>query len=307
MRSTYNPLRRNRNIGTAKQGHGQNNDFTIPLVCHADRIWWENLGQDRLVNRNVGSLDLAFIIEDTRADCVHACTVKDVCNLLSLAPAADLTSLETFVFRQPTRKQWSVRPAWGRLAYSADLGLAGKKDRRQGPATFLKAVNPAKAWRWGRNLGPLDVLEVERLRGDGHVVEDTGKRLLFRSSQESIRATQLYRTLLHEIGHWVDWLMKVDRPAAKQSVPYEVLSDRYFARPRQVREQFVHRYASEMRERLMKAKRIPFASIPETDGGGRSPAVGWIMPDRPPPSCCAPESWAARRSVPAPAVFLRAA
>jgi len=269
MRSTYNPVRRNRNIGTANQGHGQNNAFTIPLVCHADRIWWENLGKHRVVNRNVGSLDLAFIIEDTREDCVHACTVEDVCNLLSLVPAADLTSLETFVFRQPTRKQWLVCPAWGRLAYSADLGLAGKKVRRQGPAIFLEAVNPAKVWRWGRDLGPLDALEVERLRNDGHVVEDTGKRLLFHSSQESIRATQLYRTLLHEIGHWVDWLLKVEQPAAKQSVPYEVLSDQYFARPLQEREQFAHRYASAMRERLMRAKRIPFTSIPEADGGGR--------------------------------------
>jgi hypothetical protein len=103
----------------------------------------------------------------------------------------------------------------------------------------------------------------------GHVVEDTGKSLLFHSSQEAIRATQLYRTLLHEIGHWVDWLLKVEQPAAKQSVPYEVLSDRYFARPFQEREQFAHRYASAMRERLMKAKRIPFTSVPEADGGGR--------------------------------------
>jgi hypothetical protein len=261
MRSTYNPLRRNRNIGTAKQGHGQNNAFTIPLVCHADRIWWENLGQHRVVNRNVGSLDLAFIIEDTREECIHSCTVEDVCNLLSLVPAADLMSLETVVFRQPTRKQWRVCPAWGRLAYSADLGLARKKVRRQGPAIFLEAVNPAEVWRWDRDLGPLDVLEVERLRNDGHVVEDTGKRLLFHSNQESIRATQLYRTLLHEIGHWVDWRMKVEQPAAKQSVPYEALADQFFARPVQEREQFAHRYASEMRERLMRSKRIPFSSI----------------------------------------------
>jgi hypothetical protein len=265
MRSTYNPLRRNRNIGTAKRGHGQKNAFTIPLVCHADRIWWENLGRHRIVNCKVGALDLVFIIEDTREDCVHACTVEDVCHILSMVPSADLVMLETFVFRQPTRKQWLVSPAWGRLAYSADLGLAGKKVRRQGPAVLLEAVNPTKVWKWDRDIGPLDALELERLRNDGHVIEDTGKRLAFHSSEISIRTTQLYRTLLHEIGHWVDWLKKVEQPAANQSAPYDVLADRYFARPSQEREQFAHRYASEIRKRLTKAKLIPFNSIPDNE------------------------------------------
>ena len=270
MRSTYNSLRRNRNIGTAKQGHGQKNAFTIPLVCHAERIWWENLGQHRIVNRNVGPFDLSFVIEKTRQDCVHACTVEDVCRVLSLVSPSDLVSLKTFVFRQPTRKQWQVSPAWGRLAYSADLGLMGKRVRRQGPAILLEAVNPEKAWSWGRDLGPLDALEVERLRNDGHVVENNGKRLLFHSSRASIRATQLYRTLLHEIGHWVDWLEKVERPAENQSIPYEVLADRYFARPVQERERFAHRYASTMRKQLAGAKLIPFSTIPDSDEGDAS-------------------------------------
>jgi len=261
MRSGYNALRRNRSIGTAKQGHGQNNALTIPFVCHADRIWYENLGPHRIVNRTVGLLDLAFVVEKTREDCIHACTVADVCHLLSLVPPADLESLQTFVFRQPTRKQWSISPAWGRIAYSADLGLTGKKVRRQGPAIFLEAVNSTKVWKWGKDLDPEDALEIERLRSDGHVVEDTGKRLLFRSSQESVRVTQLYRTLLHEIGHWVDWLEKVERPAANSSAPYDVLSDRYFARPDQERERFAHRYADTMRESLVAANLIPFDSI----------------------------------------------
>jgi hypothetical protein len=61
--------------------------------------------------------------------------------------------------------------------------------------------------------------------------------------------------------------MKVEQQAAKLSVPYQALADQYFARPVQEREQFAHRYASEMRERLMRSKRIPFSSISETGGG----------------------------------------
>lgn len=130
---------------------------------------------------------------------------------------------------------------------------------------MLEAMNPTKVWKWDRDIGPLDALALERLRNDGHVLEDTGKGLVFHSSQASIRTTQLYRTLLHEIGHWVDWLKKVEQPVANQSVPYDVLADRYFARTFQEREQFAHRYASEIRKRLMRAKLIPFSSIPDND------------------------------------------
>src|SRR6516162_5951860 len=107
MRNGYDPSRRNRNIGTSKRGHGQNNTLTIPLVCHAERTWWENLGPHNVLKRKVGSLEIVFVVERTRGDCVHACTIEDVCYLLSLLPAADLESLQTFVFRQSTRKQWS--------------------------------------------------------------------------------------------------------------------------------------------------------------------------------------------------------
>jgi hypothetical protein len=144
---------------------------------------------------------------------------------------------------------------------SAELGQSGKKVRRTGPAIFLEAVNPVAVWKWERNLSPADSLEIERLRTDGHSVEDTGKRFLFRSSLESVRATQLYRTLLHEIGHWVDWLEKVARPTETSPGLYDVLSDRYFARAPQERELFAHRYATELRKRLTSEKRIPFLRI----------------------------------------------
>jgi hypothetical protein len=258
MKSGYNAIRRNRNIGTARQGHRRNNTMKIPYVCHYERIWWENLAPHTLLKRHISHREITFIVEQTREDCRHACTVDDICHLLSLVPASDLESLETIVMRQSTRKQWLLDPAWGRLAYSADLGHPGKKTRRLGPAVFLEAVNPETVWKWSRSLGPEDSLEVERLKTDGHIVEDTGKLLLFHSTLESVRATQLYRTLPHEIGHWVDWLEEVVRPMRNSSGSYELLSDRYFARSKQERELFAHQYADALRKRLVSQGQIPF-------------------------------------------------
>ncbi len=256
----YNPVRRNRNIGTAKQGLGRNNALRIPSVCHEERVWWENLGPHTVLERSAGSRTLTFLVERTREDCEHACSVDDICQILSLVPAEDIESLDTIILRQPTRKQWLLSPAWGRLAYSAEFGQAGKKIRRTGPAILLEAINPAAVWKWGRDLSPADSLEVDRLREDGHSVEDTGKRFLFHSNLESVRATQLYRTLLHEIGHWVHWLRKVARPAEKSGL-HDVLADRFFAQPQKERELFAHQYADALRKRLIAEGGIPFARM----------------------------------------------
>lgn len=235
--------------------------MTIPSVCHCERVWWENLGPHIVSERTVGSLQIAFVIERTRAGCVHACTIDDICHVLSLVSVPDLESLETIVMRQSTRKQWSLNPTWGRIAYSADLGRPGRKARRFGPAVFLEATNPTKEWKWSRKLDATDSLELDRLKSDGHRVEDTGRNFILHSTLESVRATQLYRTLLHEIGHWVDWLEKVVRPTKDDPSLYDFLSDRYFARPQQERESFAHHYADALRKRLTLEKHIPFQKI----------------------------------------------
>lgn len=270
MKSGYNPVRRNRNIGTAKQGRERRNALTIPLVCNADRIWWENLGPHTVVKRDVGVHEITFLVENTRADCVHACTVDDLCSILSFVPKSDLESLDTVVLRQSTRKQAIVNPAWGRLAYSAEFGKPGHKASHTGPAVFLEATNPTRVWTWSRKLCPEDSIELESLKNDGHRVKDTGKHFEFHSSLESVRTTQLYRTLLHEIGHWVDWLEKVVRPAGDDFVLRDALSGRYFARPDQERELFAHQYADVLRKRLTAEGRIPFQRMSDRVGTPRS-------------------------------------
>jgi hypothetical protein len=280
MKSGYDPTRRNRNLGTRKQGHGRNNTMAIPVLCHDERIWWANLGPHSLVQRKLGSREVVFVVEEPRADCAHACTVDDICHMFSIIPKRDWEFLDTIVLGQSTRKQWILGPAWGRLAYSAEFGRPGNKPRRSGPAVLLEAVDPVATWEWSRNLSPTDSVEVERLKADGHSLEDTGKRLVFRSTLQAIRVTQLYRSLLHEIGHWVDWLEKVVRPANLNSDLRDALEDRYFASSKQEREVFAHRYADSLRKSLVAAGHIPFPPVVRPHSEARGQIMSECNPDR---------------------------
>jgi hypothetical protein len=260
MRSGFNPTRRNRNIGTAKQGHGRDNRLVIPEICGAERKWGEQLRPHLLVWRIVCGREVAFVVEETLADFVHACTVDDICRVLAHLPAEDWDSLDTFVLRQSTRKQRVLRPAWGRLFYSADLGLPGRKAVRVGPAVMLEAMPHKDTVDWSSSLTPDDAAELERLRADGHEVVREGSRYRISTTPDSVRSTQLYRTLLHEVGHWVDYLEKVERPVTAGG-DYAELSAAYFARPKEEREAFAHRYADARRARLVLTHAIPFDPI----------------------------------------------
>ena len=117
MFSGFNPVRRNRNIGTARQGHGQDNRLVVPsnrgCLSALDRI-----GCYRKEERQIEGISMSFVVEEPRANSVHPCTVDDVARALSMIPTSDWVGISTIVFRQPTRKQAILRPAWGRLRYS---------------------------------------------------------------------------------------------------------------------------------------------------------------------------------------------
>lgn len=255
MPSPFNPVRRNRNIGTPKQGHGQNNHLVIPSLYRIA----EQLGDHSSQVRNIQGKEVTFIVEATSGECLHACTVEDIIHVLSNVPLSDWAGLETFVLRQSTGKTRILNPAWGRLFYWVDLDFRGRTIAR-GPAIFLEAVDVQAPVKWSARLDPEDSAELERLRADGHRVERSGSRHIVTPDPESARATQLYRTLPHEIGHWFDWLEKVEAPAARGE-DVDALSDRYFARPKSEREAFAHRYADTLRSLLEGQGAIPFPRI----------------------------------------------
>jgi hypothetical protein len=65
MKSGRDATRRNRNIGTAKRGHGQNNKLVIPTRWHPNlTIYYENLCNYRTVLRAVEGRPITFLVEE---------------------------------------------------------------------------------------------------------------------------------------------------------------------------------------------------------------------------------------------------
>jgi hypothetical protein len=100
--------------------------------------------------------------------------------------------------------------------------------------------------------------ELERLRADGHEIRRDGRHYRIAATPESARATQLFRTLLHEIGHWVDYVEKVQNAPEAGKADDALL---FFARPLAERESFAHRNAETTRAHLIRFGIIPFHRI----------------------------------------------
>lgn len=199
-----------------------------------------------------------FVVETLNPGCRHFCSVSDVRRMLEMLPPADLEDLTTFVLRQPTRKQRLLARVWGRLDYAAQLAVNGVQEEECGPVVFLEAQPEGGSFNWTKALSPQAQAELTRLREDGHRVEELKRSWIIRSSPEVIRSTQLFRTLPHEIGHWVDYLEKVERPAGQRPHDYDRLYGHFFARPNEERETFAHRYADEQLAQLKSRGLIPF-------------------------------------------------
>lgn len=256
-RPGWNPVRRNRNIGTAKQGYGQNNEFSIP--CRADRDYWTDLTKFIVVEKQIdcndarrGKRSLTFLLEEVRAPFYYPLTPDDISVILS-AVAPDLwEDLGLFVFRQCKRKELTLNSTWGRMAYYADVGP------HPGPAVIINSQQVGD-FSWSKSLSRDGAQELERLRADGHVVVQNARNYEINTTPSSIRNTVLYRTLLHEIGHWHDYLEKVQRPSQlDKGTDLGALEDLYHSRPTLEKEDYAHKFAHQQRESLRKAGIIPF-------------------------------------------------
>lgn len=262
-RAPRNPTRRNRNIGTSASGHGHDNRLVIPTRFNGPIWHWRDLGDYRTVKRVVHDRDLAFVVEKTNRGCVHACTVEDIAYLLSHLPLQDWEGIGLFVLRQPKRKEALLNGVWGRLAYGGEIGRP-QDGMFKGPAIFLESTEPEFKFSLPASMRPAAGAEFERLLRDGHIVTRDGPRFSVQCSLETIRNTQLYRTVLQEIGHWVDLLDKVERPVAptdREQDEYQwraELRARYDQRPTQEREAYANQYADRMWTNLLAAGVIPF-------------------------------------------------
>ncbi len=208
-------------------------------------------------SRTIRERTIRFLVEPATRDCCYACTVDDVARLLSEVPIDDWAGISAIVFRQPTRKQDLLRPAWGRLVFDAQVpGITGS-------AIHLDAQDPRQEIRWSPSLAPDEQKELSALAADGHRVARSRRWWSIRPTLDSTRTTQLYRTLLHEIGHHVDW---------RRATP-----ELYFRRPLQERERSANRYAMTLRTILERRTAIPFDRIRD-DAAMRADGLdpGWF-------------------------------
>lgn len=266
-RPGYDPTRRNRNIGTSKQGRGRDNWMGIPWP--EERRFYERLEDPVVLTWKIHGRSWGFLIEPAYTDSVHACTPDDVARVIELLPADDLEGLQTVVFRQPTRKQAALEGVWGRWAIAEQLGPHDHKYRWCGfdyrwahvrcAAVFIESCPVDTCFSWSKKLDPPGAAELERLRQDGHQIVEDKRHYRIQTTPDSCRATQLYRTLPHEIGHHLDyWRRVMRRWDGKTDEQWAALNEGYWRRPQDEHEAFAHRYADGFRERMLRNGDIPF-------------------------------------------------
>jgi hypothetical protein len=247
-RPGYNPTRRNRNIGTAKQGHGQNNRLRIPSPVPIEKVFYERLGKYTKTVVDINGKPYTFAVEATRKDSQHACSVADVTHVLQQISPDDLEGLDLIIFRQPKRKEEILSPVWGRLIYFYEF------ENRFCPAIILESQNFTKKFCWSKHISAEDRKELQRLIEDGHPLVDTGRCYEAPYELANVRNTQLYRTVLHEIGHYVQYLDVIARPAAKakdEEAEREKRWKVYDSIPSSEKENFAHRYAEQKRQAFL--------------------------------------------------------
>lgn len=252
----YNPTRRNRNIGTAKQGYGQSNKLTIPSPYLVSLNFFERLGAYEKVTRVINGHTFLFIIEATNSNSKHACSISDIERMIGYIPPTDYGDLKLIVLRQPKRKENILSLTWGRLIYSYEF------ENDYHPAIILEAADYSQRLKWKRGLCIEDQKELERLKADGHPFVADKRGFTAALLPENVRNTQLYRTLLHEFGHYVQYLQMVEGNFNEEEAleEREKRWDVYVKLSKECKEKFAHGYADNLMRVLREQQLIPFES-----------------------------------------------
>jgi hypothetical protein len=256
-KSTWNPVRRNRNIGTVKSGYSSDNKFVVPEKWADYRVFWERLENPVACPLSVQGHDITLLVEPTRPGYFHACTPGDIERLLSLIDVEHLEEVDLVVFRQPKKKEEILHPVWGRFIYYADIG------KYSGSGVYIEAVATNSTIKWGNKLSPFQRKELEALEIDGHRIERVKRGYDIHTTPDTVRNTQLFRTLPHEIGHAVDYLTHSLNPSIETDSENEseYISEVYRSKPTRDKEEFANRYAREFYEKYSSDGKLPFDRI----------------------------------------------
>jgi len=253
----HNPIRRNRNIGTENQGFSKSNKLKISTPYGTLKSFYERLENYTKEIRIINDHEFLFIIEETRENSVHSCSINDLTKIIEHIPKEDYGDLRFIVLKQPKRKEELISPVWGRLIYSYNF------EDEYFPAIILDAIDLNKKIIWTRKQTIQDQKEFERLKQDGHIFMENKREFSSNLKITPSRNTQLYRTLLHEFGHYVHYLEVVERQGNKdeEDKEKEAREDDYFGLLKVEKEKFAHRYADLIKAKLVLEKLIPFESL----------------------------------------------
>ncbi|MFP3591011.1 hypothetical protein [Chryseobacterium sp. SIMBA_038] len=250
----FNPTRRNRNIGTENQGFGQNNKLKISIPYGTLLSFYERIEKYQKEIRVINDHEFLFVVEETRENSIHSCSVNDLVKIIQQIPSEDYGNLKFIILRQSKRKEEIISSVWGRLVYSYEF------ENEYFPAIILDTIDLNKKIIWPRKQSIEDQKEFERLKKDGHIFNENKREFIADLKPNPSRNTQLYRTLLHEFGHYVHYLEVVERPGNEDEEHElkEARNDFYFSLPKVEKEKFAHKYADNLKARLLQEKIIPF-------------------------------------------------
>ena len=105
------------------------------------------------------------------------------------------------------------------------------------------------------------------LETDGHRVERVKRGYEIHTTPDTVRNTQLFRTLPHEIGHAVDYLTHSKNPSSNATTESEseYISGIYKSKPWLDKEEYANRYAREFYDKGVKNGLLPFERIFEKE------------------------------------------
>ncbi len=237
--------KRNRNIGTAKQGYGRNNKFSIPQPSDTGLYFYERLQGISIEIIKVHGKNITVILEDLNKDFYYSFSPEEAQQILNNLPEEDLIGLGYLIFRQPKRKELILSRAWGRLIYSFEF------QNVRSPAIIMEAIENTLTLSFPKKQSVELNLEFELLKKDGLCFTLEKREHIAEIDKEKMKSIQI-RTLLHEIGHYVHFLEVVERPGNEDEEHelWEERNDSYFSIPVYNKEIVANKYAMKHKSRL---------------------------------------------------------
>ncbi|MEO0912781.1 MAG: hypothetical protein AAFY59_07310 [Pseudomonadota bacterium] len=251
--------RGNRRSGTKAAGYARPRDMRVP-ESWTDRdgnhtLFYERLSVEREEVVEIGAGRVALLYEKPREGFTYGCGSADVVRMLELASCEGASLPDVVAFRQPTRKQKLLTPVWGRFLYWAEFG------QRSGTAIVLEAQRLGDLMRWPRRMSLEDRDEYARLVADGHVFRPERRYFEAKLVEHAVRNTILYRTLLHELGHWAHYRQDVLEDATARDADWDIARQLYFSKPAIERETFAHGFPAKLGGALRDEGAIPFGLL----------------------------------------------